>query len=415
MPTVVSFNKRIPPAAAGSASRGTLAELMAKQKAAADAQTAAAGAQSPTIMQGIGNLAQGLSAGIREGRATTQLHEANAAVGGLMGKVDQTQGAGMDIISQMQQYDPEMAKSLLADRMQRQRTLADAEHWQPATPEQLQQLGAPAGTPIEFNQKTGEFKNVLPGGGGNTTITTGDKIETEWGKNLAKNTADMLNADIVAGKDATNKIATMGQLNALMGQAYTGSEAMISDYLQKNYGFSLGPKADATSAFGALVDHMVPRERTPGSGTTSDRDAANFKNALPSLSKSPQANKLIMGYINGMASRDQQVAEIAQQASNMPDPAAARTFYYDAVKKLPDPLANLQQTVDAINKANPDAPGATTGAPADPNAPPPPADPNAVPPMPQGQGLTPEEWSSWTPEERKAYTDSIRARPGGPQ
>jgi hypothetical protein len=377
MVTVVNFNKRIPPRAAG-AGRGTLAELMAKSKAAADAQTKAVGAESPTIMQGIGNLAQVISGGIREGRAERQLDTANKEVGSLMGKVDPAQGASMDIISQAQQYDPELAKSLLADRVQRQRSLADADQWLPATPEEKAALGAAPGDPIMRNKHNGEFKSLAAGG--NTTISTGDKVETEWGKDLAKRLSERVNTDITAGQEATVKMAQMNSLSQLMKNGYTGNEAMVSEWIRKNVGISLGPQADATAAFSAIIDHMVPKQREAGSGTTSNFDAQMFKNSLPDLLKSPNANNLIMGYINGMAQHDQAVAQIAQQAAMMPDPAAAQKFYYDAVNKLPKPLGNLQQVVDDIRKQDPNNPDNAVPPPrvVDPNNPDQPADPAAV-------------------------------------
>jgi hypothetical protein len=375
MPTVVSFNKRVPPEAS-KAGRGTLAELMAKSKAAADAKSTAMSAESPTIMQGVGNLAQVISGGIREGRADRQLAEGNKALAGIMGGVDPTQGATPEQIASAGVYDPEVMKSLLADRVERQRTLADADQWQPATPEEKAALGAGPDDPIMRNKHNGEFKSLATGG--NTTIATGDKVETEWGKQLAKNTADMLSKDVLAGQAGVVKSAQMEQLKKLMGNSYQGSEALVSEWINKNLGISLGPQADATQAFGAIIDNMVPKERVEGSGSTSNYDAQMFKNALPTLLKSRNANQIIMSYIDGIAAHDQAIAQIAQKASNMGDPTAAREFYYSEVAKLKKPLSDLGVVVDRIQKENEAADAAGGGTPANP------ANPDAV----AGEGET---------------------------
>jgi hypothetical protein len=264
----------------------------------------------------------------------------------------------------MQQYDPELANSLLADRATRQRTLADADQWAPATPEEKAALGAAPDDPIMRNKHNGEFKSLKTGG--NTTISTGDKVETEWGKQLAKGMSDTIAGDRAAGQEGAVKIAQMGALEQLMNQGYTGNEAMISEYLRKNWGINLGDKADATAAFGAIIDNMVPKQRVEGSGTTTNFDAQMFKNSLPDLLKSPDGNRIIMGYVKGLAQRDQEVAKIAEQAGQMGDPTAARKFYYDNVSKLGNPLADLSKTVEDIRKKAEEAAkgGGDTGAPA---------------------------------------------------
>ena len=111
----VTFNKRLPPAAA-NAGRGTLAELMAKQKAEVEAKNTAAQQQSPTIMQGFGNLAQVFAHGLQERRATSDLRAQEAAQAKLMGEIDPLTGATNAQIAASGQFDPELMKTLWADR-----------------------------------------------------------------------------------------------------------------------------------------------------------------------------------------------------------------------------------------------------------------------------------------------------------
>lgn len=124
MVTVVSFNKRLPPAAAKTG-RGTLAELMAKEKRFADAKTAAGEIESPTIMQGFGKLANVAVNAMQESRAANDYSEQQGRFRTLMASIDPEKGATSQQLEQSGEFDPDVMMELFKDRRQRAQQLAD--------------------------------------------------------------------------------------------------------------------------------------------------------------------------------------------------------------------------------------------------------------------------------------------------
>jgi hypothetical protein len=116
MVTVVSFNKRVPPAAAG-AGRGTLAELMAKSKAAADAKAAAMQPQeTPTIMQGIGHLANVAASGFLQNRAEGRESASREELAKLQAGIGLGE-ASPEQIAELGRYDPQLAQQYREEAM----------------------------------------------------------------------------------------------------------------------------------------------------------------------------------------------------------------------------------------------------------------------------------------------------------
>jgi hypothetical protein len=117
----VNFNKRVPP---GAASRGTLAELMAKSQAAADARASAvAPVETPTIMQGLGHVAQVISSGIQEGRAQRSEAEARDALAKIQATVG-LEGATPAQLAEIGRYDPQIAQQYREEAVQARRDAA---------------------------------------------------------------------------------------------------------------------------------------------------------------------------------------------------------------------------------------------------------------------------------------------------
>lgn len=75
-----------------------------------------------------------------------------------------------------------------------------------------------------------------------------------------------------------------------------------------------GGKLDELQAAQALLDKITPRMRVPGSGTSSDRDMAAFKNSLPSLGKQPGGNRMIADTFRALADYQVNIGDIASQA-----------------------------------------------------------------------------------------------------
>src|SRR6187431_841034 len=124
MVTVVSFNKRLPPAAAKTG-RGTLAELMAKEKRFADAKQAAGEIESPTIMQGFGKLANVAVNAMQENRAANDYSEQQGRFRTLMASIDPEKGATSEQLEQSGEFDPDVMMQLFKDRRDRAQQLSD--------------------------------------------------------------------------------------------------------------------------------------------------------------------------------------------------------------------------------------------------------------------------------------------------
>jgi hypothetical protein len=115
---------------------------------------------------------------------------------------------------------------------------------------------------------------------------------------------------------------------------------------------------------------MVPEQRTPGSGPMSDADLALFKQSLPRIINQEGGNKLIMQTLKGIAVYEQQTGEIASKVLNHElTPAEGR----EAMKAVENPLELFRKSGGAVE----------AGAAPD--------------------GISPEEWSVMTPEERALW------------
>jgi len=369
MVIAVSFNKRIPPSATAS-SRGTLAELMARQKAAADMKNSyTAEAQSPTIMQGLGNMANiGLNA-FKEGRAGADLDIQQQRQRELMGQIDPATGATEQQIAAMGEFDPKMMADLWSDRSAKLRRDAERDNWQPLTQQEYAELGVDPAVdgPYTRNITTGEYKPLKGSSGVN--INTGDnKVETEWGKVLAKQFGEQLIADAGAGSAAKTRAGQLDLLDMTADKMVTGVPGVIANFA-KQYGFQLGEGADQTALFASVIDGMAPKERVAGSGSMSNYDIQTLKNSLPNFTNSVEGIHRLTGYLRGMNDYNAKLALIAQETSGIGDPAEARKYYYEKANALPNPLEGFmkdQKAAADAAKANPPAPVAD---PANPNAP----------------------------------------------
>ena len=115
----------------------------------------------------------------------------------------------------------------------------------------------------------------------------------------------------------------------------------------------------AGGAFQALVSRVAPSLRTPGSGTTSDKDYEAFLTALPRLSNQPGANTLIIETIKNKAAFDIERGNIITAYSNNEiDENTARTKLNEMNKRsVMSP--QLKSLLDGLGKD-----GATPAAPA---------------------------------------------------
>jgi hypothetical protein len=184
MAVAVTFNKRVPP---GAASRGTLAELMARQKAAADAAATAQTMETPTIMQGLGKLGM-IGADVFNERKNAKAESASRDELAKLKLGIGAQGATNQQLADIGLISPEQEQALREERLSIAKQLADQQSVERYGPvisgEQAKALGLDPAKAYQLNQATGQYDQV---GGGGISIDTGtDSKLPDWAATDAK-------------------------------------------------------------------------------------------------------------------------------------------------------------------------------------------------------------------------------------
>lgn len=218
---------------------------------------------------------------------------------------------------------------------------------------------------------------------GASQVNIDQKAEGAFDKTLAEKQAATFSAMADEGMNARGDLAVIGELDNLLkgqGGALTGLSAVAA-----RYGIPV-EGADDLQAANALINKLVPSQRTPGSGTMSDGDVALFRASLPNLWNQPGGNQKILNTMRGMAAYKQAQGEIADQviAGEMTRQEARR-----ALREIPNPLAEYRSIE---NKAEP--------APAENPLPP---TPSRIEDMPAPEGMDPNVWKFMPPEDRKLW------------
>lgn len=112
--------------------------------------------------------------------------------------------------------------------------------------------------------------------------------------------ADRFDAIVTEGDSARSEVALVDQLDQLGQSFQTGGAAAAQAWLADR-GINVGKNVDQIQAYQAIVNKLVPMQRAPGSGTTSDFDAKGFMASLPSLMKTPEGNQRIIDTLKGLA------------------------------------------------------------------------------------------------------------------
>ena len=237
----------------------------------------------------------------------------------------------------------------------------EGEGFLPVPQDQIQRLypqggGPPAGQAIYQNRR-GEIK-FGPVPPASTTVNIDQKGETEFAKEnakaLAKTFAGMTDASISSQDD----LALLGELRKLGVQ--TGPQAALQGTLAK-YGIKIGENVGAVEAYQALVDRMVPSQRLPGSGQTSDFDAGLFKSSLPALMKSEKGNQYIQDTMEMLANNKMARGDVSFRVQT------GEITPQEGVKQIRElqkqAKARSDGIKDAVDQLAPDKPPAAPGEP----------------------------------------------------
>jgi hypothetical protein len=194
-----------------------------------------------------------------------------------------------------------------------------------------------------------------------TNVNIDQKAESQFDKTVAEKQAASFNAMADEGMNARSDLAVIDQLDTLMkgqGGAITGLSAALSKWGVPFEG------TDDLQAANALINKLVPSQRTPGSGTMSDGDVALFRASLPNLWNQPGGNQKIIDTMRGLAKYKQDQGEIADQVMSG---EITRQEGRRMLRQLPNPLADFKAPDRSAAKK--DATSDTKEQPYDPNLP----------------------------------------------
>ncbi|GHE74679.1 hypothetical protein GCM10019059_37760 [Camelimonas fluminis] len=119
-----------------------------------------------------------------------------------------------------------------------------------------------------------------------------------------------------------------------------------------------GKMGDMEAAM-SLVDKLTPRMRVPGSGATSDMEMRTFRNSIPSLSKTPEGNRIIADTFKSLYDYQVGAGDIAGQVlrGEIDQKTADRML-----KELPSPFDNFKSYQREAERTKPAKSGATPRA-----------------------------------------------------
>jgi len=159
-----------------------------------------------------------------------------------------------------------------------------------------------------FNvSSTGKISQV--GGGGSTVnVNTADN---KGATKFAEEDSKILSEAFKVGATAQSSLNKINRLEQLLSRADTGPAAAFK-FAAGNFGIETEGLSDLQAAQ-ALINQLVPQQRTPGSGPMSDADLLLFKQSLPRLINLPGGNDLILKTMRGIAEYDAQGATIIQK------------------------------------------------------------------------------------------------------
>ena len=181
-------------------------------------------------------------------------------------------------------------------------------------------------------------------GAGGTTIdmSGGGKFE----EGFAKSDAELLGTVFSTGLQAQRNLGRIDQLANLLSGAPQGAEGAMKA-IAGEFGIATEGLSDIQAAQ-ALINSLVPEQRTPGSGPMSDADLALFKQSLPRLINQPGGNATILATMRAIAQYDAEGAAIVQRVRAG---EISRDQAFQLLMDRPNPLAQFSATGPAIDPA----------------------------------------------------------------
>lgn len=170
---------------------------------------------------------------------------------------------------------------------------------------------------------------------GASQVSIDQKAESKFDQEIASKQAALFSGMAEGAVEGKGDVSRINQLRGIIGQL-PGGFLGNAEVLATQAGIRLGPNASKIEAANAIISSLVPAQRTPGSGTTSDRDLEMFKSAVPRLTNTPTGNTLILDTMQAMAEYKQKQGEIATEVITG---AKTRQQAMKELQSLPDPFA----------------------------------------------------------------------------
>ncbi|BAU91153.1 hypothetical protein MPPM_2548 [Methylorubrum populi] len=189
----------------------------------------------------------------------------------------------------------------------------------PLTAEERQSYGIPEGTGAGMGPDGKPFGI----GGARTQVNVDTKGAGKFAEKANEHQAKRYGEIVDAADQSVRMRGDVEALSDLGAQIATGRGAQVRLTLAqfaKAAGLDgvadglTGGKLGEMEAFGAIADRLTPQMRVPGSGATSDMEMRTFRNAIPSLLKTPEGNKIVSDTFRGLLDYQAAAGEIAGRA-----------------------------------------------------------------------------------------------------
>lgn len=189
----------------------------------------------------------------------------------------------------------------------------------PLTAEERQSYGIPEGTGAGMGPDGKPFGI----GGARTQVNVDTKGAGKFAEKANEHQAKRYGEIVDAADQSVRMRGDVETLAELGAQISTGRGAQVrltlAQFAQaaglENVAQGLtGGKLGEMDAFGAIADRLTPQMRVPGSGATSDMEMRIFRNAIPSLLKTPEGNKIVSDTFRGLLDYQAAAGEIAGRA-----------------------------------------------------------------------------------------------------
>jgi hypothetical protein len=183
-----------------------------------------------------------------------------------------------------------------------------------------------------------------------TNVGTGGGTE-DFDKKLMGGIGDAYVESYKAGGPAQETLTAVNQLRTLLqenGGALDGFAAAVAPYVPAEF---LPEGANDLVAAQSIVAGLIPKQRMPGSGSTSDYDARMFAQSLPSIWNKPGANAIILDTIEAYSAYRVEVSNIIADVAADPSITNKSGAIREAIRALPDPFERWKQARGSIGSA----------------------------------------------------------------